>query len=46
MEGALAALAAGQPAPGLMSFAELQALVGFPEYDAELQGYTLNESSE
>jgi 2-methylisocitrate lyase-like PEP mutase family enzyme len=46
MEGALAALAAGQPAPGLMSFTELQALVGFPEYDAALQGYKTTDSEE
>ncbi|MBY0399140.1 isocitrate lyase/PEP mutase family protein [Myxococcota bacterium] len=40
MQEALAALAAGQPAPRRLSFAELQALVGFPEYDAALRGYS------
>ena len=40
MQEALAALAAGQPAPRRLSFGELQALVGFPEYDAALQRYS------
>ena len=39
MEGALAALAAGEPAPSLLPFADLQAVVGFPEYDEALAGY-------
>ena len=39
MQEALVALAAGQPAPRRLSFGELQALVGFPEYDAALQRY-------
>ena len=39
MQEALAALAAGQPAPRRLTFGELQALVGFPEYDAALQRY-------
>ena len=39
MQEALAALAAGQPAPRRLTFGELQALVGFPEYDAALQHY-------
>ncbi|MBK7951336.1 MAG: isocitrate lyase/PEP mutase family protein [Deltaproteobacteria bacterium] len=40
MQEALAALAAGEPAPRRLSFAALQALVGFPEYDAALRGYS------
>lgn len=40
MQEALAALAAGQPAPRRLSFGELQALVGFPEYDEALQRYS------
>ncbi len=39
MQEALAALAEGQPAPRRLSFAALQALVGFPEYDAALERY-------
>lgn len=39
MQEALAALAAGRPAPRRLAFGELQALVGFPEYDAALQRY-------
>jgi 2-methylisocitrate lyase-like PEP mutase family enzyme len=39
MQAALADLAAGRPASGVMSFAELQAIVGFPEYDAALARY-------
>lgn len=39
MQEALAALASGQPAPRRLSFPELQAIVGFPEYDAALRGY-------
>ena len=39
MQEALAALAAGLPAPRRLTFGELQALVGFPEYDAALQRY-------
>ena len=40
MQEALAALAAGQPAPRRLSFGELQALVGFPEYDEAMQRYS------
>lgn len=40
MQEALAALAAGRPAPRRLSFGELQALVGFPEYDEALQRYS------
>lgn len=39
MEEALAALRAGTPPQGLLSFGELQSRVGFPEYDAVLSGY-------
>ena len=39
MQEALSALAAGQPAPRRLSFTELQALVGFPEYDEALGRY-------
>jgi 2-methylisocitrate lyase-like PEP mutase family enzyme len=39
MQDALAALAKGQTPPARLSFKELQALVGFPEYDAALQRY-------
>ena len=39
MQDALAALAAGEPAPARLSFSELQELVGFPEYDASLRAY-------
>ena len=39
MQEALGALAAGLPAPRRLTFGELQALVGFPEYDAALQRY-------
>jgi 2-methylisocitrate lyase-like PEP mutase family enzyme len=39
MQEALAALAEGRPAPRRLSFAELQALVGFPEYDEALGRY-------
>jgi len=39
MQEALAALAAGRPAPRRLSFGELQALVGFPEYDEALRRY-------
>jgi 2-methylisocitrate lyase-like PEP mutase family enzyme len=39
MQDALAALAAGQPAQRRLPFDDLQALVGFPEYDAELARY-------
>lgn len=39
MQDALAALADGAPAPRRLSFAELQAVVGFPEYDAALARY-------
>jgi len=39
MQEALAALAVGQPAPRRLSFGELQALVGFPEYDEALRRY-------
>ena len=39
MQDALGAMAAGGPMPGRLSFGELQALVGFPEYDAALDRY-------
>ena len=41
MQDALAHLGAGEPVPPerRLAFAELQALVGFPEYDAESQRY-------
>jgi 2-methylisocitrate lyase-like PEP mutase family enzyme len=39
MQEALTALAEGRPAPRRLSFAELQALVGFPEYDEALRSY-------
>lgn len=39
MQDALAALAAGRPVERRVSFLELQALVGFPEYDAALRRY-------
>jgi 2-methylisocitrate lyase-like PEP mutase family enzyme len=39
MQDALAALAKGTPPPARLSFPDLQALVGFPEYDAALQRY-------
>lgn len=39
MQEALAALAAGRPAPRRLAFEALQALVGFPEYDAALRRY-------
>ncbi len=39
MQEALAALATGRPAPRRLSFGELQALVGFPEYDEALRRY-------
>lgn len=39
MQEALAALAAGEPAPRRLAFGELQALVGFPEYDEALRRY-------
>ena len=39
MQEALAALAVGEPAPRRLSFGELQALVGFPEYDEALRRY-------
>jgi 2-methylisocitrate lyase-like PEP mutase family enzyme len=43
IQGALADLAAGRPASALMPFAELQATVGFPEYDAALARYADSE---
>jgi 2-methylisocitrate lyase-like PEP mutase family enzyme len=45
MQDALARLAAGEPVPRdrRLAFAELQALVGFPEYDAEARRYALEE---
>jgi len=46
MEGALAALAAGKPAPSLLPFADLQAVVGFPEYDEALAGYATDALDE
>ena len=39
MQDALEALAAGEPAPARVSFAELQELVGFPAYDRALASY-------
>ena len=39
MQEALSALAAGEAAPRRLSFGELQALVGFPEYDEALRRY-------
>ena len=39
MQAALASLAAGRPVERRVSFLELQALVGFPEYDAALRRY-------
>jgi 2-methylisocitrate lyase-like PEP mutase family enzyme len=39
MQAALADLAAGRPASGVLSFEALQAIVGFPEYDAALSRY-------
>ena len=39
MQESLAALAAGRPAPRRLDFATLQAIVGFPEYDAALRRY-------
>lgn len=44
MEDALAALAAGIPAPQVLSFEELQDLVGFPAYDKALGAYAKNAS--
>jgi 2-methylisocitrate lyase-like PEP mutase family enzyme len=45
MQDALASLAAGEPVPRerRLAFAELQALVGFPEYDAESRRYAEEE---
>lgn len=39
MRAALAAMKRGQPAPGVMDFADLKAAVGFPEYTAEESRY-------
>lgn len=39
MQGALASLARGETPPGLMSFAELRALLGFDAYDREAARY-------
>lgn len=39
MQEALEALAAGRPAPRRLPFEALQALVGFPDYDAALRRY-------
>ncbi len=39
MQDALAALARGETPDGLLPFVELQAVVGFPEYDAERARY-------
>lgn len=44
MQDALAALAAGEPAPGLLSFGALQDLVGFREYDEALERYERSET--
>lgn len=43
MQEALTALAAGRPAPALLSFSELQSVVGFPEYDEGLQAYSTQD---
>jgi 2-methylisocitrate lyase-like PEP mutase family enzyme len=45
MQDALAHLGAGEPVPRerRLAFAELQALVGFPEYDAEAGRYAVEE---
>ncbi|MEZ4333853.1 MAG: isocitrate lyase/PEP mutase family protein [Myxococcota bacterium] len=43
MQESLAALAAGQPAPRRLDFATLQAIVGFPAYDAALRRYAAFE---
>jgi 2-methylisocitrate lyase-like PEP mutase family enzyme len=45
MQEALAHLRAGEPVPRerRLGFAELQALVGFPEYDAEASRYATEE---
>jgi hypothetical protein len=39
MNAALADLAAGIPARGVLDFAELREIVGFPEYDREQRRY-------
>ncbi len=44
MQDALAALAAGTPAPARVSFGELQELVGFPAYDRVLASYAGGEA--
>jgi 2-methylisocitrate lyase-like PEP mutase family enzyme len=46
MQLALEALAAGTPAPSRLSFGELQTLVGFPEYDADLRSYEAPKDGE
>jgi 2-methylisocitrate lyase-like PEP mutase family enzyme len=45
MQDALASLASGEPVPRerRLAFAELQALVGFPEYDAESRRYATED---
>jgi 2-methylisocitrate lyase-like PEP mutase family enzyme len=45
MQDSLAHLRAGEPVPRerRLAFAELQALVGFPEYDAEARRYAVEE---
>ena len=45
MQDALAHLGAGEPVPPerRLAFAELQALVGFPDYDAEARRYATDE---
>ncbi len=45
MQDALVRLGAGEPVPPerRLAFSELQALVGFPEYDAEARRYALEE---
>jgi 2-methylisocitrate lyase-like PEP mutase family enzyme len=43
MQEALTALAAGRPAPALLSFSELQSVVGFTEYDEGLQAYSTQD---
>jgi len=41
MQEALASLSDGRPFEARLPFAELQALVGFPDYDAQLASYAL-----
>ncbi len=46
MRDSLEALAAGIPAPARLSFGELQELVGFPEYDASLRAYDVDDGAD